>query len=184
MRESYTEGARRQDARRMSVTPLDSFRPTDMRSASHWLFRLAILGAVSCSRYQWVPDYESPECAAYHGPPTSGLTEITSVPDAPPGFVAGRILARGTTLPVQGAVILLDADSLHRVTTQADGRFTIPASPGTHRLFVRRIGYYRHASSVTLPFPQPIEVVITLAETVLDGPCSGFAMVQVKKPWW
>jgi hypothetical protein len=85
---------------------------------------------------------------------------------------------------VQGAVILLDADSLHRVTTERDGRFAIAASPGTHRLLVRRIGYFPYATSVTLPLPQPSEVVIKLAEAFNDGPCSGFAMVQVKTPWW
>jgi hypothetical protein len=143
-----------------------------------------MLAASSCARYQWVPDYESPECADYRGPPFSGLMEITSSPTAAPGFVAGRIVGRITARPVQGAVILLDTDSLHSVTTQGDGRFAIAASPGRHRLLVRRIGYYGYASSVTLPFPQPSEVVITLAETVLDGPCSGFGMVQVKKPWW
>jgi len=157
---------------------------SDMRLALPWMFSLATLGAASCARYQWVPDYESPECAEFHGPPTSGLTEITSVPGAAPGVVAGRIRARGAAVPVQGAVVLLDADSAHRVTTQDDGRFAIAASRGTHRLFVRRIGFYTYVTSVTLPFPQPSEVVITLAETVLDGPCSGFGMVQVKKPWW
>lgn len=155
-----------------------------MRSVSPSILALVILGAVSCARYQWVPDYESPECVENHGPPTSGLTEITSVAAAAPGFVTGHIVARSTALPVEGAVIMLDAESLHRVTTSRDGRFVIASGPGTHRILVRRIGYYTYVTSVTLPFPQPSEVTIRLAEAVLDGPCSGFGMVRVKKPWW
>lgn len=135
----------------------------------------------SCTRYEWVPDYKSPECAEYQGPPSSGSIEVKPAPHANTDSITGRVIALGSRSPVQYAAILLDSARTRAVTDTA-GRFTIAAEPGRHRLTVSRVGYNRYTTS--FDFTQPSELTITLAEMMLDGPCSGFGMVAVKKPWW
>lgn len=142
----------------------------------------ASFGIASCARYELVPDYESPECTEYHGPPTSGLLEVKRAPTAPIDSITGRVTARGSGLPVQYAAVVVDSNRARRAITDSGGRFAVPAAPGTHQLMIQRIGYYRY--STTFRFTPRTELVVTLAEMMLDGPCSGFGLVAVKKPWW
>jgi hypothetical protein len=137
---------------------------------------------VGCARYEFVPDYKSPECADNHGSPTSGLLEVKRAPTAPIDSITGRVLARGSRMPVQYAAVLVDSNRARRAITDSAGRFAVPATPGTHQLMIQRIGYYRYSTSFR--FTPRTELVVTLAEMMLDGPCSGFGLVAVKKPWW
>jgi len=85
-------------------------------------------------------------------------------------------------MPVQYAAVVVDSNRARRVITDSAGRFAVPAEPGTHQLMIQRIGYYGYTTSFR--FTPGIELTVALAQTMLDGPCSGFGMVAVRKPWW
>jgi hypothetical protein len=142
---------------------------------------------VSCARYEWVPDTESDACR------NTKAERVVSV--SPPHFVpqpthAGDSLSGVVTIgdnngPALSAVTVY---AVPGITTMTDslGGFKIWTPPGRYRLLVRTIGYKAVNDSVTFPAPADSLLSITLDPQVLvsDGPCSGFAAVRVRKPWW
>jgi hypothetical protein len=147
---------------------------------------IATLG--SCARYEWVPDTETDACRNEKAEPVASVL--------PPHFVPAQTQVGGDSLP---GVVTIGGDNRHpysavtvyavpEITTMTDslGDFKIWAPPGRYRLLVKTIGYKAVTDSVTFPPPADSLLSITLNPQVLvaDGPCSGFAAVRVRKPWW
>ena len=58
-----------------------------------------------------------------------------------PGSVSGFVLDGQTGRPITGASIAVNGNSTQATVTDADGRFTIPLSPGTYRLQITAANY-------------------------------------------
>ena len=69
--------------------------------------------------------------------------------------------------------------------SDSTGQFAIsfPVS-GHYELRVRALGYHTRVDTLLLPLAMDTAVVIALRPVTLDGACSGFATVRVRKPWW
>ena len=142
---------------------------------------------IACNRYEWIPDYETDACRNRKVEP--------SVPVPPPHFIpssaeggrslSGIVMMGGSDKPAHSRVTLYATPP---VVTNTDslGRFTISAPPGRYRFLVRTLAYKSVQDSVTFPPPTHSVLAITVdpQALVLDGPCSGFAVARVRKPWW
>jgi len=142
---------------------------------------LAAVGG--CTRYEWVPDYETSYCRNRELPPTpAAFTRMTG--EAAQGALGGIVESdRGERVP--GAQIrLVGSDTLTR-ETGLDGSFQFDSLlGGAYAVRVARIGFARVQDTIVLPLPRGEQLRVVLTAIPLDGPCSGFAEVQVKKPWW
>jgi hypothetical protein len=153
------------------------------------LRRLAVLvmavSVLACACYEWVPDFLSPECANFVRPTHRLVREVPSSDTARLGVVRGRVLPNESATSVAEAHVELRGDTIRRFTTDSTGRFVFDGvNVGRHRLLVRRIGYDISVDSITVPLTPGRELEVRLQLSVLDGPCSGFGAVRVRKPWW
>ena len=138
----------------------------------------------ACNRYEWVPDYESPECAGYRRP-THRLLVSRSSDSLGAAAIRGRVIAQHNRQAVSGAQVVLRADSTRGVLTDSAGGFVFDRlRPGTYRLDVGAIGYGYMSDSIAVPSAERVDVEAQIVQSVNDGPCSGFGTVRVKKPWW
>ena len=112
---------------------------------------------------------------------------------AGPGQVVGRVVggvAPDTVgAPVHGAVVRLlapgDTATVAGMATRENGGFNLgPVPAGRYVLAVQLIGYARRQDTVDLSGGRGARVRVRLEAQVLDGPCSGFAVYRVRKPWW
>jgi hypothetical protein len=156
-----------------------------MRCSGTYLVLIAFALA-GCSRYEWVPDYLTPECAHRAAGPVHRLVDTTSSLETTAlTTLSGRVVAVDSHQPLTDARVILRADARGYVPTDSLGRFRIEnLRPGRYRLEVLRVGYVRTADSVSVPLMPGHELEIQMVVAMLDGPCSGFASVQVRKPWW
>jgi hypothetical protein len=147
---------------------------------------LALIAA--CSRYEWQNELNVPGLCdttrqATHGsvPPRVRL-EL----DPPHGPLRGRVSDRTSRQPVsQAAVGLAGSHAHYAVQTDSAGVFVIDSMPpGWYTIQVARVGFQavRDTIEVARGDGAPFEIGLDMA--VLDGPCSGFASVRVRKPWW
>jgi outer membrane receptor protein involved in Fe transport len=65
----------------------------------------------------------------------------TAVAQVAPGSVTGFVLDGQTGRPITGASIAVNGNSTQATVTDADGRFTIPLSPGTYQLHITSGNY-------------------------------------------
>jgi len=71
------------------------------------------------------------------------------------------------------------------VLADSAGLFSFDSLPqGRYELLTRRIGFAMRRDSLSWPFVRTEMVVIPVKPQPLDGPCSGFAVIRVRKPWW
>jgi hypothetical protein len=51
-------------------------------------------------------------------------------------------------------------------------------------MVVRHVGFHVTRDSIAIPAEAGVRVEATVEIEVHDGPCSGFAALRVRKPWW
>jgi hypothetical protein len=164
---------------------------------THRLTTLGLLVAVgllgACARYEWVNELDYPGgCpTAGRGPfPRRGTFHVdTGVPLLPPGEIMGTVIRTGDAAPVAAASVTARPDAggagvPRRVQSDSLGRFRInELSSGRYELATRRLGYaFRY--DTLLVGADGVRVQVGLEPQAMDGPCSGLAMVRVRKPWW
>ena len=153
-------------------------------------FIVAVAGCllVACSRYEWRNELDVPALCPLP-PDTTQISALhhTSV-DAGGSVssVSGRVTTRDSGVALAEARIVVTGLAERRsVDTDSIGGFRIESlPPGRYRIEVRRVGSHGVADSLDLASGNVVEVAAALAPFVNDGPCSGFAAVQVRKPWW
>ena len=151
----------------------------------------AVLALPLAACYEWVPDYQSPACRARAATaPSRGGAALTFVPlvdgetsmALPPPL--GRVRALGIGVP-STRVRFTAAGVSREVTTDSAGSFTLGGlPPGRYRLLASRVGFRSTWDSVTVPWDTATTLEVTLQPVSVDGPCSGFSEVRVRRPWW
>ena len=146
-------------------------------------FRLALALALGCVRYEQVPDFLGPACQNRIAPTRSGPPLGTIQVDSfPTGLVTGRVRAEGAADGLAYAVVTIAG----RVdTTDSVGRFALTdIAAGSYLVSVRRIGFASTRDSIRTATGGGMHVEVELRTAMLDGPCSGYGVVRVRKPWW
>jgi Carboxypeptidase regulatory-like domain len=151
--------------------------------------RIAVVVLLAaCSRYEWVPDYLGPECATPHGVPPAYAgppIKVQAATPASPGAIAGSVTQAETGLPLGGARIALSTVPAIGAITDSVGRFEIrDVPPGRYAIAIRRLGFTTTRDSIVIPAEGGLRLAAELQMAALDGPCSGFGLVRVRKPWW
>src|SRR5689334_21184843 len=110
----------------------------------------ALLG--SCCRYEWIPDYLSPECQGFHRPLSTGPLEWeTSLPDSGSSF-RGRVVIADTHERLSDAALTLLTVPPQTAVSNSFGDFRFPSAPaGRFVLRTRRIGTRSRIDTVTVP---------------------------------
>jgi hypothetical protein len=142
---------------------------------------------IACNRYEWVPDYETEACRNRKAEPSVPVPPPRFIPSSAEGgrSLSGIVTMGGSNKPAHSQVTVYATPPVV-VNTDSLGRFTISAPSGRYRFRVRTLAYKLVQDSVTLPPPTHSVLAITVdpQPVMLDGPCSGFAVARVRKPWW
>jgi hypothetical protein len=142
---------------------------------------------IGCNRYEWIPDYETDACRNRKAEPSVPVPPPRFVPSSAEGgrSLSGIVVMGGSNKPAHSQVTVYATPPIGTMTDSL-GRFTISAPPGRYRILVRTLAYNSVQDSVTFPPPTHSTLVITVdpQALMLDGPCSGFLAVRVRKPWW
>ena len=154
-----------------------------MKVRTACLTALAILAA--CNRYEWKDDRKVPGLC--------GSPRTTRAPTPPRdrevmlvgSHLIGRVVRRDSDTAVTYADVQLGPEPYRRTRTDANGMFAFDSVPPSRMtLRVRQIGFAAWQETIaTIETPAP-ELVVALRLQPTDGPCSGFAWVRVRKPWW
>jgi hypothetical protein len=144
---------------------------------------------VSCSRYEWRNELDVPDLcdASRVASPASatGVFRQANVRTAP-GVLAGRVADRlsGQSL-AYARIRATDSSATVAASTDSTGAFEFSSlRPARYSVTVDRIGYQRVTGTLVLAAGAGNTLDVLLAPSVHDGPCSGFAAVRVRKPWW
>lgn len=141
------------------------------------------LSIAACSRYEWKPDYMMPECSG--APHTNRPLRIERELSMLGGGVRGRVVRWDTAAPVMGARVDLMRPPADSAYSDSRGYFHFDTlAAGRYVLRIRAIGYKSWQDTVNVVSDARPEFSIGLFPQVLDGPCSGFSVVRVRKPWW
>jgi hypothetical protein len=143
---------------------------------------------VGCSRYEWRNERDVPGLCPL--PPDS--TQISAIHHSlvdgsgGVGSIRGRVGTRGSGAALAEARIVVTALTERRtVDSDSLGVFQIDSlPPSRYRIEVRRVGSHGVSDTLDLVPGKLVQVAADLAPFINDGPCSGFAAVQVRKPWW
>ena len=146
-----------------------------LRSLGQSLGLLA-LGA-ACHRYEYrrdscPPDVPSRSAVAWQLVRSDSLT------------ISGRVLAVDPTYPIRYAgVRLLEVGLEQPIGADGTFRLVVP-SPGRYTLLARSIGYVAARAVVDVRGDSSVVALVALEQRpiVLDG--CGYALRQVRKPWW
>ena len=147
---------------------------------------LALVAA--CSRYEWQNELDVPGMCddARQATHATVTRRVRLEPDPPTARLRGHVTRRDSRQPLSQAVVrLADGHSRGAVQSDSAGGFVIDSVlPGRYAIQVLRVGFHalRDTIEVAADGGAPLEVGLDVA--VLDGPCSGFAAVRVRKPWW
>lgn len=149
---------------------------------------VALALVAACSRYEWQNELDVPGmCDAARQATHATVTRRVHRESGPaPARLRGHVTRRDTREPLSQVLVRL-ADGHSRGAVQSDtaGEFVIDSVlPGRYAIQVLRIGFHalRDTIEVAADGGAPLEIGLDVA--VLDGPCSGFAAVRVRKPWW
>ena len=143
---------------------------------------LPALLAAACARYEWKNELEVPgACPRGDSAPAPPPRPV----GAPGGRVLGRVLTEAGAPAVGAQVVVVGARPPRGALVDTLGYFALDSlAPGEYLLRVRQIGRVAQERRVAVrPGPGPA-LDVTLPLAMLDGPCSGFAAVRVRKPWW
>lgn len=159
------------------------FKPT-MRPVTLFLLAIAA-GAVGCTRWEPAPPGPEPGC-----PPAlrsvGGLIEtryasLDSVTHPIVIQVVDSIMRR----PLGSAWASVRGDTLvwGRSDSLGIARFDLTWTTSVV-VEVQRLGFQTRRDSLVLPADRAVQMVVPLSPSPFDGPCSGFAIVMQKQPWW
>ncbi|HWR50750.1 MAG TPA: carboxypeptidase-like regulatory domain-containing protein [Bryobacteraceae bacterium] len=139
-------------------------------------------GVAACARYEWKNELDVPGLCPTSAP--SKMPAPLSI-GAPGGRVTGRVLGM-QAVPVVGARVFVVSPAPGRgAFTDSAGRFALDSLPkGDYVIRARSIGYQSEDQRVVARADSGPALDFQLQPSVLDGPCSGFAAVRVRKPWW
>lgn len=143
---------------------------------------------LGCARYEYVNELDVRGLCpgAARGPAPAPL-RLEPTPDAAIGAsLRARVIAANDGTGLQGAQVRLsDGARPAEVVTDSAGWFALDSlAAGRYEVLTRRIGFAARRDSLTWPLPERGSLLIPLTPQVLDGPCSGFAVVAVRQPWW
>ena len=145
---------------------------------------VVLVTTIGCSRYEWVSDIKTPQCRNRPAPILGSLVPIVT-PGADSSVVIGLARELTSELLLSHATFIISTEPVIGVRTDSAGRAELPVlPPGRYLVTVLRIGYSAAQDSVTFPLPSGARLEAKLEAQMLDGPCSGFAAVRVRKPWW
>lgn len=141
-----------------------------------------------CSRYEWKNELDVPGMCddARQATHSTVTRRVRLEPDPPIARLRGHVARRDTRQPLSQALVRLgDGHTRSQVQTDSAGVFVIDSVlPGRYAIQVSRVGFHalRDTIEVAAEGEAPFEIDLDVA--VLDGPCSGFAAVRVRRPWW
>jgi len=145
--------------------------------------RLVALLIVSACRYEWKNELDIPSMCP---PPKPRVPAIRIASLTSSGSMVGRISRLDNGNGVDGARVRLQATPLSYVAVSDSlGRFVIDSLPFRRYVIdVLRIGFVPLLSDTLVVQTTAPPFDIGLEVSMLDGPCSGLALVRVRKPWW
>ncbi len=156
------------------------------RRAMHSAALLAVV--LGCARYEYVNELDVPGLCSggVSGPTPAPLRVDTTSDAAAAATLHGRVVGATSGAGVQGAQVRIsDAAWAAEVLVDSAGWFALDSlAPGRYALLTRRIGFAARRDSLAWPLTERGSLLILLTPQVLDGPCSGFAVVGLRKPWW
>lgn len=130
-------------------------------------------------------DDQTPACRNAQRPKTGASFTVEHRSAADGDSLSGRVIQSGNRLPVPGASVTLLAHPTRATTTDSLGAFAFAAVPAGHYLLrTRRIGMQSRMDTLHVAPTGGAPLVLALDTQMLDGPCSGFAAIRVRKPWW
>jgi hypothetical protein len=150
---------------------------------------IAVLAFVAgCSRYEWQNEVDVPGLCD-----DATQTAHAAVPrrvrldsDLSSARLRGHVSRRDSRQPLSQAFVrVADNHTRDAVQTDSAGGFVIDSVlPGRYAIQVLRVGFHalRDTIDIVADGGAPLEIGLDVA--LLDGPCSGFATVRVRKPWW
>jgi hypothetical protein len=155
-----------------------------MRSVSSLCVVLFALSA--CARYEFKNELDVPELCGYRGQSLPYVPRpVRQVSLDSLGRLAGSVLMPPGQGLTDAFVRLFTADGLRPAHTDTTGRFVLDSvSAGRYGYDVRRVGFNATRDSIVVVAHGAPPWEIMLQPSVFDGPCSGFAAVRVRKPWW
>ena len=139
----------------------------------------------ACARTVWVNELDSPKCRDPQPVVTSAI-ESTTAASVAPNMLVGIVMRADSREPVRAAVILTSALPPDTAISDSLGRFRL-ARAGMVPWVLRTRAFGMDARTDTLSEQDASHLVRILLKpiaVVFDGPCSGFAMVPVRRPWW
>jgi hypothetical protein len=140
--------------------------------------------ATSCNRYEWKPDYLVPEICPPAKAPVAPPARIDPEVALIGSSIGGRVIRADAALPIAGVRVEVTDLSL-TVQTDSTGHFHFDSvTPGRHVMRVRSVGFKQWQDTVKIVLDQRPELTLKLTLVGFDGPCSGFELVRVRKPWW
>jgi len=86
---------------------------------------------------------------------------------------------------MDAAVVVIAGDFWKADTTDSLGRFQFEGIPaGTYSFVARHTDFEATRDSIVVPRAGGLRVDAQLRHRANDGACSGYVMVEVRKPWW
>jgi hypothetical protein len=150
---------------------------------------LAILTLLvgSCTRYEWQNELDVRGLCAPRAVPRFRIShrEEADLTDAKLSL-RGRVTDAAVGNPLAEARVRLVAAVEQRdVATDSAGRFQLDSlAADRYVMDVLRVGYHQATDTLEVASGRRLIVDVALDQAILDGPCSGFAAVRVRKPWW
>jgi hypothetical protein len=138
----------------------------------------------ACIRYESVNELDVPGlCPKEAHTPALLRFEPQTVGDS---ALHGRVVNADGDAGLGSVQVRLSAGGrTTEVVTDSTGRFTFDSvARGRFELLTRRIGFAMRRDSLSWPLDRSESVLIPLKAQLLDGPCSGFAVIRMRKPWW
>lgn len=144
--------------------------------------------ALGCSRYEWRNELDTPGlCDGANQAAHATVSLRVSLIGGPLGSqLRGQVNRRDSREPLSGARVRLGNAVKRRVVeSDSSGEFVIDSLlPGRYAIEVLRVGFHGLQDTVDVTRIDGGALEVRLDPFILDGPCSGFAAVRVRKPWW
>lgn len=139
----------------------------------------------ACARTVCVNELDSPKCRDAQ-PVITPAIESTTAASIAPNVLVGIVMRADSREPVRAEVMLTSARPPTTAITDSLGRFRL-ARAGTAPLVLRTRAFGMDVRTDSLSDEDAsslLRILLKPAVVIFDGPCSGFAMVRVRRPWW